>query len=223
MTTSAAKKLPLGSDENEGRVIAERYQVLRTLKSGHEAETLLATDRTRNITVIIKTAGAASFSATARMRLEHEAQVLAQIKDELTPLLDHSTADGQVYLVMPFIPGTTLQARLRKGPLGVSDTITLGRAILTALGAAHAHGVLHRDVKPANVIVDEETPLRGATLIDFGLARSANLDEGIRDQWAGTAQYLSPEGAGLLSPVGFGSNPVFTKHEWPTPNVCAVL
>ncbi len=198
MTPSAVKKLPLGSDENEGRVIAERYQVLRTLKSGHDAETLLAADRTRNTTVIIKTAGAASFSATARMRLEHEAQVLAQIKDGLTPLLDHGAADGQVYLVMPFIPGITLQARLREGPLGVSDTITLGRAILTALGAAHAHGVLHRDVKPANVIVDDETPLRSATLIDFGLARSANLDDSIRDQWAGTAQYLSPEGAGLL-------------------------
>src|SRR5439155_26373446 len=77
-------------------------------------------------------------------------------------------------------------------------TLTLGRDLLTTQGAAHAHEVLHRDVKPANLIVDEGTPLRQATLIDFGLARSTHLDASIRDQWVGTAQYLSPEGAGLL-------------------------
>ncbi len=133
------------------------------------------------------------------MRLEHEAHVLAQVKHgPFAPLLDHGSADDQIYLVMPFIPGITLQARLRQGPLNVQDTLTLGRALLTALGAAHGRGVLHRDVKPANVIVGEETPLREATLIDFGLALSTNLDSSLRDQWVGTAQYLSPEGAGLL-------------------------
>src|SRR5437773_5478060 len=103
------------------------------------------------------------------MRLEHEAHVLAQIKNErFPPLLDHGAAGEQVYLVMPFIPGITLQARLRQGPLSLSDTLTLGRALLTALGTAHFHDVLHRDVKPANLMVDEESPLRQATLIDFG-------------------------------------------------------
>src|SRR5439155_7549920 len=90
------------------------------------------------------------------------------------------------------------QARLRQGPLSAIDAITLGRGLLTALGEAHAHDILHRDVKPANLIVDEGAPLREATLIDFGLARSTNLDVSVRDQWVGTAQYLSPEGAGLL-------------------------
>ncbi len=69
---------------------------------------------------------------------------------------------------------------------------------LAGLSEAHAHDVLHRDVKPANVIVNEGTPLREATLIDFGLARSTRLDGSHRDQLVGTAQYLSPEGAGLL-------------------------
>src|SRR5438045_2434502 len=103
MSSAAAQKLSLedNADSPESRVIAERYQVLRTLKSGHDTETLLATDRTQGATVVVKTARAALFSATARMRLEHEAQVLTLIKSGPTPLLDHGTAGDHVYLVMP--------------------------------------------------------------------------------------------------------------------------
>ena len=184
----------------KGRVIAGRYQVLRALKSGHDTETLLASDLSAGTSVVVKTAAATSFSASARMRLEHEADVLSRVDNGVfAPLLDHGSEAEQVYLVMPFIPGITLQERLQQGPLSVMETVTLGRALLTSLGAAHAQDVLHRDVKPANVIVNQGASLREATLIDFGLARSTRLDGSIRDQWVGTAQYLSPEGAGLLN------------------------
>ncbi len=186
-------------EASAGRVLVGRYQVVRVLKNGHDAETLLASDLTSSTTVVIKTASAQSFSATARMRLEHEARVLAQIKNgPFTPLLDNGSTGDQLYLVMPFVPGVTLQARLQAGPLSVVDALTVGRCLLDGLREAHRHGVLHRDVKPANVMVDEGNPIQGAMLIDFGLARSANLDASIRDQWVGTAQYLSPEGAGML-------------------------
>ena len=188
-----------GSGSPNRRILGGRYEVLRILKSGLDTETLLASDLTNRSTVVIKTAAADSFSATARMRLEHEAHVLAQIKDEqFTPLLEYGATDDQLFLVMPFVPGITLQERLRRGPLDVADAITLSKSLLVALAAAHERGVLHRDVKPANVIVDEATPLRNATLIDFGLALSTKLDPSLREQWVGTAQYLSPEGAGLL-------------------------
>ena len=78
------------------------------------------------------------------------------------------------------------------------DTVNLGRLLLSALQEVHDQGVLHRDVKPANVIVNEEGPLNAATIIDFGLARSARLDASIRDEPVGTARYISPEQAGLL-------------------------
>ncbi len=202
MAVAPSKNLPAVNHPDglpDRGVIGGRYQVLRILKAGHDRETLLAADLTHGTTVVIKTAMAASFSATARMRLEHEAHLLSQITNgPFPPLLDHGSEGEHVYLVLPFITGITLQARLRQGPLSVLDTIALGRAILDALGAAHVHDVLHRDVKPANVIVDEGTPLREATLIDFGLALSTNLDASIRDQSVETAQYLSPEGAGLL-------------------------
>ena len=96
------------------RLIGGRYQVLRQLKQGDDTETLLATDLTHDTKVVIKTAAAAAFSASARMRLEHEAHVLSQIKQGLfAPLLDSGSEGDQVYLVMPFIPGITLQTRLR--------------------------------------------------------------------------------------------------------------
>ena len=180
-------------------LIAGRYQVLRPLKNGLDTAAYLATDLISGTEVVVKTASAASFSASVKMRLEHEAHVLSQVSDEeFAPLLDFGSDDDQVYLVMPFIPGVTLQERLKQGPLPVRDAIAVCRDLLKALATAHDRDVLHRDVKPANVMVSESAPRVRATLIDFGLARSARLDSRIRDQWVGTAQYLSPEGAGLL-------------------------
>ena len=183
----------------DSRVIGGRYQILRRLKSGEGTETLLATDLKRGTTVVIKTALEAAFTASARMRLEYEAHGLSRVKGgPLAPLLAFGSEGELIYLVMPFVPGITLQEQLRQGRLSVMDTITLGRSVLTALGEAHVHEVLHREVKPSNVIVNEGTPLRDATLIDFGLARSTHSDANIRDQGVSTAQYLSPEAAGLL-------------------------
>ena len=196
-----APLLPSSSAEGmaDGSIFAGHYQVLRVLKKGYDTETLLATDLTNHTSVVIKTAPAGSFSATARMRLEHEAAILAQITiGPSAPLLDHGCVGDQLYLVLPVIAGVTLQARLLQGPLSVADTLTVGRALLTALRESHAHGALHHDVKPASVMVDEGNPLENAVLVDFGLMPSVNLDVSVRDSGVGTAQYLSPEAAGLL-------------------------
>ncbi len=187
------------NDDQDGRVIGGRYQVLRQLKCGADTAAFLASDLSAGTLVVVKTAAVSSFSPSARMRLEHEAHVLSRIGDGVfAPLLDYGSEGEQVYLVMPFVPGITLQTRLEQGPLPVSDAITLGRALMTALGDAHADNVLHRDVKPANIIVNEGSPICEAALIDFGLARSAQLDVSLSGKLVGTAQYLSPEGAGLL-------------------------
>jgi two-component system sensor kinase len=182
-----------------GKVFGGRYQVLRVLKQGNGIETLLGNDLVENENVVIKTASGDALSVGAQMRLEHEGSVLREVRGQgFAPLLQLGREDGLLFLVMPLIPGVTLESRLRQGPLSVRDTLTVGRCLLTALQAVHDHGVLHRDLKPANLIVDEETPLQRATIIDFGLARSAQLDPSLRDQPVGTARYMSPEQAGLL-------------------------
>jgi two-component system sensor kinase len=181
------------------RTFADRYRVVRLLKQGNGIETLLGTDLSDNSPVIIKTASSDSLSLGAAMRLEHEANVLRQIKGQgFAPLLHLGREDGLMFMVMPLVAGVTLETRLARGPLSVQDTLTLGRCLLGGLQAVHENGVLHRDLKPANLIVDEETPLQRATIIDFGLARSARLDPSLRDQPVGTARYMSPEQAGLL-------------------------
>jgi two-component system sensor kinase len=186
--------LPLGQ-----RSFADRYQVLEAIKQGNGIETLLGTDLVDNCKVIIKTAADDSLSATAQMRLEHEAGLLQQLRGPgFAPLLHFGRENGTWFLVMPLVPGVTLEERLRQGPLSVQDTLTLGRCLLTGLQVVHDHGIIHRDLKPANLIVDEGSPLRQATIIDFGLARSSRLGLSHRDQPVGTARYMSPEQAGLL-------------------------
>jgi len=148
--------------------------------------------------VVIKVAPASPVDE-ARMRVEREAQALSGlVAPELAPLVAFGREDGVIYLVRPFVVGTTLEARLADGPLSVEDTLTIGCCLLRALDRAHACGVLHRDVKPANLIVDTSAPIERATLIDFDLARSALGDPVLGDRPVGTARYVSPKQAGLV-------------------------
>jgi signal transduction histidine kinase len=180
-------------------VFCDRYRVTGVLKKGASVQTLCGVDLKTGDDVVIKTTTAGSISSAAQMRLDHEAAVLQQIHSpSFAPLLDAGRQGGVLYLVMPRVPGITLEARLRQERLSVAETLVVGRCLIEALQQAHDHGVLHRDVKPANVIVNERSPLTRATLIDFGLARSGRLDASIRDQPVGTARYMSPEQAGLL-------------------------
>jgi two-component system sensor kinase len=196
--------------EAEPKLFGGRYRVVRLLKKGHGVETWLARGPDDG-EVVLKTTSRDSLSIGAQMRLEHEAGALRRIHSPyIAPLLDVGRSDDLLFLAMPLIPGQTLEERLAKGPLGLTQTLELGSCLLAALREVHDQGVLHRDLKPANIIIDETFRVASvsdrslsdrkvrATLIDFGLARSARLDASIRDQPVGTARYMSPEQAGLL-------------------------
>lgn len=177
----------------------DRFRAVRLLKEGNGVRTFLGQELGTDLPVIIKVALTGTWPEPARMRLEHEAAALRALHNPyIGSLLAVGQERGAFYVVMSQVPGRTLEDRLKQGPLSVAETLTLGRCLLTALDEAHAHGVLHRDVKPANVIIDAGYPLQQATLIDFGLSRSSQLDPSIRDVPAGTARYIAPEQAGLL-------------------------
>jgi signal transduction histidine kinase len=182
-----------------GGAFGGRYQPERLLKSGLGAETFLGRELESRLPVVIKLTAAEGVSPSAQLRLEHEAEVLRGLEVPWIAPLFHVGREGEVfYLVTPFVPGVTLAERIaRAGRLSVPDTLAVGRGVLRALRAAHERGVLHRDVKPANVVVGEGSPPERVTLIDFGLARNGQLHPSLRDLPVETIAYISPEQAGL--------------------------
>ncbi len=183
----------------DGGAIAGRFLRTKVLKSGLGVTTHVGVDLEQGDKVIIKTVLVSQVSDAARVRLEHEATVLTRLEGLGSRALVAMGQDGDhVFLVQPFIPGRSLRDRLRDGPLSVASALKVGADVLQALQVAHDAEVLHRDVKPANVIVDDRDPIERAVLVDFGFARSAWLDADIRDEPVGTARYLAPEAAGTL-------------------------
>jgi signal transduction histidine kinase/Tfp pilus assembly protein PilF len=186
-------------------VFGGRYQPTRLLKRGLGIDTYLGTDLSSGEPVVVKRATAAAISPGALLRLEHDAEALRSVGEPtVAPLLAMGHEGDVLYLVTPFVHGTTLARRLaRTGRLWVPDALAVGRALMRALQAAHSSGVLHRDVKPANVILGDGSPPDRVTLVDFGIARSERADAALRGLPLEAVAYLSPEQAGLIySEVG---------------------
>ncbi|MFO1043338.1 MAG: protein kinase [Planctomycetaceae bacterium] len=135
-------------------------------------------------------------SGAARKRFAREAQAAAAVVDEHVMAI-HGVAEwqGMPYLVMPYTRGLTLQKRLaEQGPLELREILRISMQAAAGLAAAHAQGLVHRDVKPANMLLAEG--VERVTLVDFGLARTID-DAGLTQTGflAGTPQYMSPEQA----------------------------
>ena len=188
------------SNDASPHPFAGRYELGQILKRSNGVETFLARDRVTGAQVVLKSIAPRLIHDAARLRFEHETHVLRQLVGTGLPgLLDAGIAEDRWFLVQPFLPGLTLENILTSGPLPLEAALRVAIDIVTALDVAHSAGVFHRDVKPANVIVDGIDPVNSVTLIDFGFARSSMLDEAVRDDMVGTVRYLAPEAAGLLS------------------------
>ncbi|HUH97967.1 MAG TPA: serine/threonine-protein kinase [Anaerolineales bacterium] len=128
-------------------------------------------------------------------RFQREARLIAKLEHpNIVPVYDYAEHEGRPYLVMKFIEGDTLKARLTKGPLTSSEIEKIVETVGSALAYAHKQGILHRDIKPSNVLVASDGQLY---LADFGLARIAQSGESTlsSDMIMGTPQYISPEQA----------------------------
>lgn len=135
-------------------------------------------------------------SGAARARFAREAKAAAAVLHENVVAIHRvAEANGLPYLVMPFVAGESLQKRLdEQGPLELLETLRIGMQVAAGLAAAHAQGLVHRDVKPGNVLLDKG--VERVVLTDFGLARAADDASLTRSGViAGTPQYMSPEQA----------------------------
>src|SRR6202142_1591518 len=129
------------------------------------------------------------------MRFQREARVIAKLEHpNIVPVYDYSEHEGRPYLVMKYIEGDTLKARLSKGALSSAEIEKTVETVGSALAYAHKQGILHRDIKPSNVLIANDGQMY---LADFGLARIAQAAESTlsSDMIMGTPQYISPEQA----------------------------
>jgi serine/threonine protein kinase len=176
------------------KALGTRYKLHREIGRGGAARVFLAEDAVGTPVALKVLHPELQVSVTAD-RFLREIKLVSRIEHPLVArVLDSGEADWLVYYVMPFIEGPTLRAHLDgAGRLSVDDTIRLGRDLLGALGAAHRMGIVHRDVKPENVVLSP----RGAVLLDFGIARAieaAGTAQLTRSGIAvGTSHYMSPE------------------------------
>ncbi len=128
-------------------------------------------------------------------RFQREARLVAKLEHaHIVPIYDYAEHQGRPYLVMKFIEGETLKARLARGPLSTAEITNVVESVGAALAYAHKQGILHRDIKPSNVLLGTDGNL---WLADFGLARIAQAAESTlsSDMIMGTPQYISPEQA----------------------------
>jgi PAS domain S-box-containing protein len=183
---------------------AGRYEIEERLKQGNGVDTVVAADLDTGARVVLKTFERTSVQAPAQARFVHEARVLSTLTGlGLGRLLDFGQTEDHLYLAQQLVPGTTLERAIAAGPLPVAGALRVGIELAGALDLAHSAAVLHRDVKPANVIVSANGPDRQqidqVTLVDFGFSRSPWLDDTLRDEFVGTVRYMAPESAGLLN------------------------
>ncbi|HJV05434.1 MAG TPA: protein kinase, partial [Actinomycetota bacterium] len=178
------------------RVLSDRYEVRSTLGRGGMAQVYRATDRVLGRTVAVKVLSR-RFSEDRRFvaRFRREAQASAGLNHpHVVSVFDTGSHDGVHYIVMEYVEGETLGAILaREGPLPLDRAARIAADVAEALESAHRQGLVHRDVKPGNVMIDRQGRVK---VVDFGIARAAADDTLTQTGTVlGTASYLSPEQA----------------------------
>ena len=158
-----------------GTVLAGRYRVDRSLGSGGMGTVYLAEDDVLERPVAIKRVHAAPESESGR-RIMREAQLGATLRDAALVTVYDVIADGDdaVLLVMEYVPGETLADLLARGPMQPVHALQILRPLAEALDHAHAEGVVHRDVKPANVLLRDDGAVK---LADLGVATSEDMTQ----------------------------------------------
>jgi serine/threonine protein kinase len=173
------------------QVIMGRYQIQSHIAQGGMANIYLAYDGEKDQTVAIKMVheGLSEYSK----RFQREVRAMAQLAhDHILPVLDYGQYDSWYYLVTPYIEYGTLNSRLAEGPLTLEEVDPILSQLAAALQFAHEQGVVHRDVKPSNILMDDGNHVY---LADFGLVKQVGQETGltVHGHLIGTPEYMAPE------------------------------
>ena len=187
-------------DELVRAALGADYAVERELTGGGLAKVVVALDNRLGRRVVVKILPRTVVTGEAADRFRREIQFALQLQHpHIVPILSAGDVDGVPYLVMPFVEGDSLRARLASGALDLAETIRTLRGVTLALAFAHARGVVHRDIKPDNVLLSGGS----AVVTDFGIAKAlvqARGDETVgpgtltmAGTSLGTPTYMAPE------------------------------
>ena len=186
------------ADSSLGKALPDRYQLERELGRGGMATVYLARDLKHDRMVAIKVLHPELAATLGPERFLREIKVVAGLQHpNILPVHDSGEAIGRLWFAMPYVEGESLRARLaREGELPVGEAVRLLRDVVDALACAHQHGVVHRDIKPDNVLLSGHH----AIVADFGVAKalSAAADDSALTSAGmaiGTPAYMAPEQA----------------------------
>ena len=187
-----------------GKLLAGRYRIIRRAGEGGMAMVFEATDIKHNRSVALKVLRGELANQVGAERFRREIGVLAQLSHpNIVPLYESGESDGLLFYVMPFVVGEGLDARLaREGRLPLDEALRIAQDVARALSYAHKAGVIHRDLKPGNIMLSGGV----AVVTDFGIARF--VEEIASDRLTftgiaiGTPAYMSPEQGMGNMPVG---------------------
>ena len=192
-----------------GMRIGDRYILLDKLGAGGMGVVFRARDEQLNCEVAVKLLHTSASSAEAKRRLRREARAASALDPKRVAQVFEvgETADGDLYLVMEYVSGTTVRERMRSGGITRAEALHIVRELALVLGEAHRAGLVHRDVKPENVLVREDGRV---VLLDFGVVKqvqssdAAHLSTQLTSAGTviGTPAYLAPEQA-----LGTGAGP----------------
>jgi len=179
-----------------------RYRVVRQLGSGGMGDVYLAEDPSLERQVALKILS--NPDVKSKRRFVQEAITVSRLSHpNIAVVYEAGEVDGTAFIAMQFVEGETLRDRLARGPMPIDDVVGVAREVADALDDAHRNSIVHRDIKPGNIMIDS----RGrAKVLDFGIAKRIELDaladaptavaDTAAGQFLGTLQYVSPEQAG---------------------------
>lgn len=184
---------PAGSLGEGAAVESPRYRILGPLGEGGMGVVYLAEDTRLGRPVAVKTIPAAlTANPRTRQRFLNEARAASALDHPNVCTVYDIEETGQVYLTMPCYDGETLKSRLRRGPLPVAEALDLVRQVARGLAKAHRLGIVHCDVKPANLMLTTDGVVK---ILDFGIARLSGEAPAVPGGPSGTPGYRSPEQA----------------------------
>ena len=155
----------------EAGELIEHFKIVRPVGRGGMGEVYLARDMRLGRKVALKVVHRSALGdERSILRFFHEAKLTARFNHpHIVTVYGVGEHDGQPYVALEYLEGQTLRERLEEGRLGLRENLRVGLAIAEALAEAHSHGILHRDLKPGNILLPRDGRLR---VVDFGLAKS---------------------------------------------------